>query len=152
MPCLSSRATFRYKWIFPAIWFGFLLIFVATSFFQGSKAASPVPFLLAPLAMAVFGYFIMKKFVFDLADEVLDAGDALVVRKGQREERIALSDIMNVSYSPLVNPPRVTLSLRTPGTFGNQISFCAPLRFVPFSSSPAIDELIQRIDAARRRR
>jgi len=29
------------------------------------------------LLMAVFGYWIMKKLVFNLADEVLDAGNAL---------------------------------------------------------------------------
>jgi len=31
------------------------------------------------------------------------------------------------------------------------VAFCAPVRFVPFSTSPIIDELIQRIDATRRR-
>jgi len=154
MRCISSRATFFYKWIFPAIWFGFLLIFIATALTTGlnSKGAPVVPFVIVPVIMIVFGYFFMKKMVFDLADEVLDAGDALVIRKGRLEERVALSEIMNVGYSPLMNPPRVTLSLRNPSTFGNQISFCAPLRFVPFSTSPVIDELIARVDAARRRR
>jgi hypothetical protein len=32
-----------------------------------------------------------------------------------------------------------------------EVTFCAPIRFVPFSSSPVINELIQRIDAARQR-
>jgi hypothetical protein len=79
----------------------------------------------------------------------LDAGDALVIKFGHDEERVALSDINNVSYSPLVNPPRVTLSLRNPSRFGDQITFCAPATFRPFSASPIIDELIKRIDAAR---
>ena len=64
------------------------------------------------MAMIGFGYFIMKKLVFDLVDEVWDDGDALVVKNRGQEERIALADIKNVSYSPFVNPPRVTLSLR----------------------------------------
>ena len=54
----------------------------------------------------------------DLVDEVWDASDALVVRNKGEEARIRLSDIINVSYSPVGSPPRVTLSLRTPGRFG----------------------------------
>jgi len=72
------------------------------------------------------------------------------VTNKRQEERVALSDIMNVSYSPFVSPPRVTLLLRRPGIFGNRINFAAPARMVPFSSSPVIDELIVRIDAGRR--
>jgi len=68
-----------------------------------------------------------------------------------QEERIALSEVMNVNYTPFMSPPRVVLSLRRPSVFGSQVAFCAPLRFVPFATSPIVDELIQRIDAARRR-
>lgn len=151
MPRLSSSMTFFYKRIFPIIWFGFLLIFFAVSLLGGARSAAfpPAPFLIMPVVMMVFGYLIMKKLVFDLVDEVLDAGDALLVRNGSQHEQVPLSDIMNVSYSQFVNPPRVTLSLRNPGTFGSKISFCAPVRLMPFSTSPAIDKLIERIDAAR---
>jgi hypothetical protein len=151
---ISSSATFFYKRIFPAIWFGFLLIFMAASGFGGMRSGGfpLVPFLLVPALMIVFGYFMMKKLVFDLVDEVLDAGDALLIRNGTEQEQVPLSDIMNVSYSQFVNPPRVTLSLRNPGVFGTKVSFCAPIRFVPFSTSPVIDELIERIDAKRGRR
>ena len=34
--------------------------------------------------------------LFDLVDEVLDAGDALIVRNGDREERILFADIVDV--------------------------------------------------------
>jgi hypothetical protein len=149
MPRLSSRMTFFYKRVFPVVWFGFLLVFVAVGLL--GHVAPAAPFLLVPVLMIVVGYFIMKKLVFDLVDEVLDAGDALIVRNGGREERIALSDIINVNYSPLINPPRVTLSLRRASAFGEAVTFCAPVRFMPFSTSPVVDELIRRIDAARRR-
>jgi hypothetical protein len=92
----------------------------------------------------------MKKFVFDLVDEVLDAGDALLIRNGHLEDRIALADITNVGYAQFMNPPRVTLSFRNPGVFGDRVSFCAPVSLMPtFSTSPIVDELIRRIDAAR---
>jgi hypothetical protein len=154
MPRISSSATFFYKRIFPIIWFGGLLIFFATSFFSGVGPGHlpPAPFLLMPAVMVVFGFFVMKKLVFDLVDEVLDAGDALVIKNGRDQDRIPLSDIINVSYSQTSSPPRVTLSLRTPNMFGDRVTFCAPLRLLPFSTNPLIDDLIARIDAARRSR
>ena len=148
---ISSKMTFFYKRIFPIIWFGLLLLFIAMPFFVGpwSDGTSLIPFPVIPAVMIVFGYFIMKKVVFDLVDEVFDAGDALLVRNGNQQEHISLSDIMNVNYSPWVSPPRVTLSLRRPSILGNKVTFCAPVRFVPFATSPVIDDLIERIDAAR---
>jgi hypothetical protein len=108
----------------------------------------------------MFGYFVMKGRVFNLADEVLDAGDALVIKNRGIEERVPLADItnvnyiINVNYTQLTTLPRVTLSLRYPGPFGDKVTFCAPVRFslfAAFSPSPTIDELIKRIDAARQR-
>jgi hypothetical protein len=146
---ISSSWTFFYKRIFPAIWFGVLALFVGISVLAGQRA---LPFLIVPLAMIGFGYFLMKKLVFDLVDEVWDDGDALVVKNGGQDERIALADIKNVNYSPIVNPPRVTLSLRRQTAFGDQITFCAPVRFIPLTSSPVITALIDRVDQARNKR
>jgi hypothetical protein len=150
---ISSRTTFLYKRVFPVAWFGFFLIFIAGIVLPvwSSGRYPPLPFFIVPVV--VFGtiFVVMKKLVFDLVDEVLDAGDALIVRNRGQEERIAFSDIINVNYTPFVSPPRVVLSLRRPSIFGSQVAFCAPIRLVPFSTSPIVDELIQRIDAARRR-
>jgi hypothetical protein len=101
--------------------------------------------------MLVIGYALMKKLIFDLADEVWDDGDALVVKKSGQEQRIALSDIKNVNYSIMTSPPRVVLSLRRPSVFGEQVAFCAPIRFVPFATSPIVDDLIELIDVARQK-
>src|SRR4051794_6103833 len=131
---ISSRTTFFYKRVFPVIWFGFLALFIV---FGVLWSATPSPILLImPAIMMIIGYIIMRRIVFDLVDEVWDAGDTLIVRNRGREERVSLTDIMNVGYAPLMNPPRVTLSLRRPSVFGNQITFSAPVRFVPFSTSP----------------
>ena len=145
--------TFVHKRIFPILWFGLLPIFFCVGLIAPWRNGQPIaPFVFMPLVMIVFGYFLMKKLVFDIVDEVLDAGDALVVRNGGQEERIALSDIKNISYSTLMNPPRVTLSLRRPTVFGDTVSFCPPARFVPFATNPLIRELIDRVDEARRKR
>lgn len=149
---LSSRTTFWYKRVFPVIWFGFLALFIAVPTFGSlTKGAAPpdLLFFIVPVAMAVFGYFVMKKFIFDLVDEVFDACDALLVKSGGRDDRIALSDIKNVNYTPMMSPPRVTLSLRKPSVFGDKVSFCAPIQLIPLSNHPIIDELIDRIEAAR---
>jgi hypothetical protein len=159
MRLISSRTTFFSKRVFPVIWFGFLAAFVALSFLIGFSfivvanvdAGPPLVFYLAPVLMAVFGYVVMKKLVFNLVDEVWDDGDTLVVKNRGQEERIALSDIKNVSYSAFINPPRVTLSLRQPTAFGEEINFAAPMRLVPFSRSPVILELIDRVDLARQK-
>jgi hypothetical protein len=154
MQRISSRWTFFYKRIFPAIWFGFLCLFLIVQVVAGLRSGRfvAVPFLVVPAAMMAFGFFIMKKLIFDLVDEVRDDGDALVIKNRGDEVRVALTDIKNVNYSPFINPPRATLSLRKPTVFGEQITFCAPVRFIPFSANPVIGQLIDRVDRARDRR
>ena len=141
--------TFISKRAFPAVWFGFLGFFVfAVAASRDVRAISP-GFLILPLLMGAFGYFLMKKLVFDLVDEVWDDGNELVVKNKGQVDRIPLSNIMNVSYLVLTNPPRVTLTLRRPGPLGKEVTFAPPARWVPFARSPIVDELIERIDAAR---
>ncbi len=150
----SMKATFFYKRIFPFLWFGGLLLIVAFGLLSPSRdsQASNIPFLIVPALMGVFGYRFMQKMVFCLVDEVLDARDALVVRNGGQEERISLSDIKNVNYSPYMSPPQVTLSLRRHTVFGDTVVFCGPVSMVPISSSPVINASIDRIDSAHRKR
>ena len=150
---ISSQWTFFYKFIFPLIWFGLIIVFLIVAVVVPTRSgqALPIPALIVPIIMGVIGYSLMKKMIFDLADEVWDDGKALVVKKSGQEERIALSDIKNVNYSTMTSPPRVVLSLRRPSVFGDQVAFCAPIRFIPFATSPIIDDLIERIDVARQK-
>ena len=151
---ISSRTTFWYKWVFPIIWFGFLAVFIAIGVVMNTRNSGPqfLPFVILPALMIAFGYFVMKKLVFDLVDEVWDDGSALVIRNRGREDRIALSNIININYSTMINPPRVTLMLRQPSNdFGTEISFGAPIRFIPFAKSAMVEDLIRRVDAARRK-
>lgn len=151
MKRISSNTTFLYKRIFPLFWFGIVAGMAAIILFTSkSPSAPPFSVLIFPILMGAMGYFIMKKTVWDLADEVLDAGDSLVVRFGSEEEQIPLFNIVNVSYSYMMNPARVTLTLRTPGRFGEEVSFSPPQRLIPFTRSPIVLELIQRVDRARR--
>ena len=150
---ISSRNTFFLKRVFPLLWFGMVALSVAAAV-AGARAAHALPaaVFIVPLLLLVIGYAIMRKLIFDLADEVFDEGDALRVRFGPDEERIALTDVINVGYTQFVNPPRITLTLRQPGRFGREVSFSPPRRFFsPFLRNTLIDELIERVEAARRR-
>jgi len=148
---ISSRMTFYSKRVFPVVWFGFLGILVFTALSASGGRGFHPAFLLIPLLMAVFGYFLMKKLVFDLVDEVWGDGDALVVKNRGQVERIPLANIMNVSYMALSNPRRVTLTLRNPDLLGKEVTFSPPVRWIPFARSPIVDQLVERIDAARSR-
>jgi hypothetical protein len=148
---ISSRMTFVSKRVFPVVWFGFLGFFVVSSVAAMRGRDFQPAFLVIPIAMALFGYFLMKKLVFDLVDEVWDDGAELVVKNKGQTERVPLGNVMNVSYALMTNPARVTLTLRNAGAFGKEISFLPPARLIPFSRSPIVDDLIARVDAARSR-
>lgn len=111
---------------------------------------SILPFLLVPLVMAVFGYVLFRKLLFDLVDEVYDLGDTLLVRNKGMEVHIPLTNIINVSASTFTNPPRITLRLREPCDLGKDISFMVPTSFNPFKRNTLANELADRIDSFRR--
>jgi hypothetical protein len=147
---ISSRKTFFLKRVFPALWFGFLGYFLLSVAMRAASGGSvPVVSLIMPVVMGAVGYVIMKNMVLDLVDEVWDAGSELVVKNDGEETRVPLTEIVNVSYSVLTSPQRVTLTLRRPSLGRKEISFAAPTSWVPFRKSPVIAELIDRIDAAR---
>lgn len=102
--------------------------------------------------MLVGGFIVYKLLLADLMDEVWDNRAELIIVNAGHVERLPLSNIMNVNYSGLTNPKRVTLSLRQMGRWGEKLSFIPPMSFSLFAlfSNPVVDGLIRRIDAARR--
>jgi len=143
MQRISSHGTILGKRIFPLMWFGILAFFmIAPLLGRRSQGELSAGFFIVPVIMAVVGYYVMKKLIFDLADEVSDAGDSLIVRFGSEQERIPLSEIINVNYSYMTSPARVTLTLRTPCRFGKEVTFSPPRRFLPFAKSPIVADLL----------
>ena len=154
---ISSRNTFFLKKVFPLLWFVFLAFLVAIVVTVGARQRDfsfLVISLFTPLALAAFGFFFMKKFVWDLVDEVYDCGDFLQVRNRGEEDHVQLSNIMNVSVTSFMNPPRITLRLVNSGKFGSEISFSPIRKFTlnPFPKDPIAEDLIVRVDQARSRR
>ncbi len=139
------------------MWFGILGIVIAVSIVTTRQARDPAPMaiFIVPLIMMVFGYLLMKKLIFDLADEVWEGGDFLKIRFGDNEERIPFSNIANINYM-MMNPPRATLLLRNPCRFGKEIAFCPLTTFADFKTSlnfrnTIIEDLVHKVDAARLR-
>jgi hypothetical protein len=151
---ISAPSTFFMKRVFPVLAFGSLLLILAVMLAVAhGRANFPYVALLPPLLMAGIFYVVLRRLVFDLADEVRDEGDALSVRFGSEVERIPLSQIVNVSYAGMTNPRRVTLTLRHPGRFGSEVTFSPQetLRESLAGRNALVSELIARADAARRR-
>ncbi len=150
---ISSPRTRYYKRTFPRLYFGFLGFFFAVSCILVFTASDSrvLLFVLGPLLLGPFGYFIMRRFIFDMVDEVYDEGDALVVKNDGREERIPLANITNVADTVATNPARITLTLREPTPFGREVTFSPPRQalFPVGGRHPLALELIDRIDAAR---
>ncbi|HYL03309.1 MAG TPA: hypothetical protein VEU54_07805 [Steroidobacteraceae bacterium] len=151
---ISSRNTFFLKRFLPVLLLGVVaLMLVPPMLLALHGRAFPYPVLVVPLFLGIIFYVVLRRLVFDLADEVYDEGDALRVRFGDEEERIPLAEIVNLSYAGLTNPPRITLTLRNPGRFGKEVTFSPQQRFLSplFRKDPLVGELIERVDAARRR-
>lgn len=150
MKKISSSMVYVHKRLFPALWFGVLgLTFVAA--LTSEAARKSAMFTIVPVAMAVFGYFFMKRMFWVLADEVFDCGDHLLVKNSGAVERVYLSNVMNVSVSTFMNPPQITLRLVAPLQSGNEITFspASGLSLNPFAKNAIAEDLIIRVHAAR---
>ncbi|NTV93157.1 MAG: hypothetical protein HGA72_07830 [Chlorobiaceae bacterium] len=143
-----SGSNVYFKKLLPGIWFGFLAFFFVTSLASGATC-KPLIFYIMPVFMAVIGYFIFRKMVWDLVDEVYDMGDVLLFKKGGTEQRIYLKDIVNIDYAQMSSPERIVVNVRNEGPLGKELAFIPPMRFFRFTKHPLIKELIERVDRAR---
>ncbi len=155
---ISSRMTWWLKWGNPLFAIGFCMVWLVIA----SIRLPPDPVMLliamiAPLIAVIAILALTRRFIHPIADKVWDDGDVLIVRRNGQEERIALTNIVNVSYGQLNGVPKVTLLLREPSRFGERISYLPVIgsvmqAFFPlFQGEPkAVQDLIRRVDAARR--
>ncbi|MGH8121908.1 MAG: hypothetical protein ACREPT_03970 [Rudaea sp.] len=146
------------KRVFPIVWLGLVAIgLVVGGVGISSRAgahnhAPPFVFLLGPLIMLLVGVVVFRKLLWNLADSVDDGRDYLLVRRGSIEQRVALTDVLNVSMTQFVNPPRLTLRLRKPGPLGDEVAFIpksSGFRLNPFRRNEIAESLIRRVDQAR---
>lgn len=146
-----STSTVFFKRIFPVFWIGICVLSLIPPLMAGAFTKAPF-IVVMPVLMFVIGFLVMRKFIWDLADEVRDGGSFLVVRRGDVEDRVQLANVMNVGMTQFVNPPRLTLRLRTPGKFGDEIAFIPKMpafRFNRFARNEIAEDLVKRVDRAR---
>jgi hypothetical protein len=102
-----------------------LILFIAApSAVDGSLWRNPQPSAIAVgILCAALIYFFWKTQTHRLADEVLDCGDHLKVRRGRVAETIPLSQVSAVEVSSSGGFHRITVLLRTASHFGRRIEF-----------------------------
>jgi hypothetical protein len=150
-----STNPFFYKRIFPFI---FTLPFLVFAFLPFAAIKHPPPpfIVLFPCLPWLVILVLWWNLYYPLADEVLDCGDALLIKMKGQEFSVPLANIINVNTTLMMSPPIVLLRLRTEGRFGRDITFL-PIRRRQFrlwqvwTRNELLDELIDRIDAQRLR-
>jgi hypothetical protein len=148
---ISASIGFQKK-VLPFVWTGFLVVFLASVVAKGIAPEVWWLFVVAGIVVACGNFFVMKRAFRGLVDEVHDGGDFLLIRKGGEEERVPLSNVMHVDTSRTSTQSRITLRLVKPGKFGSEIAFALPARFSfgAFAKHPVTEDLIVRVDEARR--
>jgi len=150
MKKISSDRTCLHKKVYPLFMLAvtgiMLLIFVGTMVRDRQLDFLVLGFI--GLAI-VYVYSEYRKRAVDLVDEVWDDGDALVLKNGDREERVAISNISKLRYGGLGNAHFVALTLREPCAFGQTIRFVPPRKMYRLFKNPLIVDLAMRVkDAA----
>lgn len=149
----SSLTIWWYKRLGPLLLGGLLLIgTVMLSIFVLRGTIASV-WLFTPVSFAILAAAYIRQFILPLADEVFDAGDALLVRRGRGTTRVALREITSVDYLLVFDPPRISLRFTTVN--GEQIVFFMPYLFpgmCSFRPHPLVEHLRGRIGADAPRR
>jgi hypothetical protein len=138
---------------FPFLFSGFLAFLTIMALMQGALTQAPM-LVIVPVFMSVVGYLTWKTNMQNLADEVFDAGDFLLVRKNGQEETVPFSNIINVNFTVNRSGSRITLTLDQPGKFGAEIVFAPPSQFywTSFPKNAIAEDLVSRAEKARLRK
>jgi hypothetical protein len=140
MQVISFKNTALFKrgiWLSAAA----LIACVTAPFIQdGSLWRNPLPNLFGVGALCLFlGFFLWKTQIHRLADEVVDCGDSLKVRRGTLEAIVPFSNIATADVSTSSGIHRITVRLRDPTKLGNKIEFLPQASL--WSNLPAVQRV-----------
>jgi hypothetical protein len=117
----NTRLFKRGMWLSAAALVAFVVLPAAL---DGSFMGNPIPHVFAVGVLIVcWVVFFWKTQIHCVADEVMDCGDHLKVRRGRVEEDIPFSRISAVEMSTQVGIHRITVRLRELSRFGGKIEF-----------------------------
>ena len=124
MKVISFKSTLLFKrgiWLSAAALIAFVM---APSALNGSLWRNPVPnWGAAGILGGFLLYFLRKTPIHRLADEVVDCGDHLMVRRGNTEANIPFSNVSAADVSSSGGLHRITVRLYEPTKLGKQIEF-----------------------------
>jgi hypothetical protein len=141
---VSSSYLFISKKVLPAIWFGFIgVALTLVLYFQPEQILLAVVQLLI-VAGITFSCF--KVFVFDLADEVYDTGNSLIIRFGQKAETISYDQIKSITYFPSEWVSRAIISVKGDCSLGKEIPFCPRWSCFDVFKNKVVQDLNERIE------
>lgn len=124
MQVISFKNTGLFKrgmWLSAAALIAFVVFPAAL---DGTLLENPIPHMVAVGALITcWVIFFWKTQIHRVADEVVDCGDHLRVRRGRVEEDILFSKISAVEMSTHVGIHRITVRLRELSRFGAKIEF-----------------------------
>jgi hypothetical protein len=117
----NTRLFKRGMWLSAAALIAFVVL---PAVLDGTLAGNPMPRVFAVGVLVVcWVIFFWKTQIHRVADEVLDCGDHLQVRRGRVEEDIPFSKIVGAEMSTNVGIHRITVRLRELSRFGAKIEF-----------------------------
>src|SRR5689334_14845838 len=107
---LSAERMYLAKWLGPIVIFGSIAAWTLIDERTKEKPEFATQ-IVALCFLAVILAVILKKRMWILADEVLDGGEYLLIRFGKRQERVNISDIVNVEATNQLGATTVKLHL-----------------------------------------
>ena len=146
MERLSSSGTRSLKLGVPAVTFA-VLIGTAAYGVRGGPAGTAIPLLFILGFATLLVTLLFSALLGKLADEVIDHGAFLVVRKGSRSTNIDIAQITNVGYSTLATPRTVWLRIASNTAFGREVSFIPRSAPFGFEIPRVVTELRTRVNA-----
>ncbi|HEV7702694.1 MAG TPA: hypothetical protein VGO46_00320 [Gemmatimonadaceae bacterium] len=140
---ISSRTTFIYKFIFPAIWislFGFVGFLALKTGSRGTGTDKTTGIIMAAAWFLVSA--LLLRTVIPLMRVQLREG-RIYVSNYRREIEIEPSEIERITQNVWINVRPITLHLRHETSFGTRIRFLPPSRAIIafWKEDPIVDQL-----------
>ena len=146
MRYLSSSSASVLKIVFPVVGIVGCAYFAVVALFEAEYMIAS-----AAVGCALLVWVFDRLLVSNLAEQVIDLGSHLVVKRGLLKDRVSLAEIIEVNESIGISPPAITLRLARASKFGRLVSFTpvASSRFNPIAPHSLVVELRERSAAAR---
>jgi hypothetical protein len=147
---ISSRTTFFYKFIFPALWIPMIGVAAVVAVRQArASIASDKSSAIAFAVAWVVGSALLLRLTIPLMRVQLREGK-LYASNYRREIEIPPGEIARISQNVWINVRPITLHLRGETPFGTRIRFLPPSRviFAFWKEDPIVDQLRRLVELA----